>query len=82
VLAGKRRDLADQSAMPAERELGLEACLPGLQAQFFELADRVRGEAFAREIGERATAPLRQAVPQHPRGCRMLAARERVPAAA
>jgi hypothetical protein len=81
VLAGKRGDLADQRALPAERELGLEAGLPGLEVQLFELTLRSRREELTRQIRERVPAPLRQPVAQHLCGCRVLGACECVAAA-
>ena len=56
----QRRQLADHLAVPAARELGLEAVLPGGEPGFLQRAEDRPGDARVGQVGQRLAAPQRE----------------------
>jgi hypothetical protein len=57
VLGDERLHLADERAMPAELELGVDPVLERGQPQLLQAADLVLRKRLVRELGQRAAVP-------------------------
>ena len=62
--------LADQLAVPSEREVGVDPLLERGQAELLEASDLRLGERLVREVGEGRPAPERERVTE-PIGCQL-----------
>ena len=65
--------------MLAERELGVDPVLDGLEPERLEPAHLQPGERLELQIGQGPAAPQRLGFPQQPRGPGRIAVRERLP---
>ena len=67
--------LTDELRVAAERELGVDPSFDRRQPNLLEPLDRGPGERLVREIGERATAPKREGLPEKRCGLLRLSSR-------